>query len=500
MSEQRYFKLYAQRHTIGAQNNYVKLFDAIREQKEYDEKKIVKQFRKESFIKRISSEKVYLYNLILKSMRSFREDALTENKLRGLLDDIRLLYDKGLYPQCEKLITKAIKLANQYEAFPEILYLLKWQRRLMEKKYYSDVKSEDIDELVTKVQKTADKINNLWLYNSVYSKMYLLYFKMGDIRAEYESNEFDAILANLPLKEENALSYEAKNAFYNIHALYSLNKNKYDAETYYSKKRLELMESNLHQIKEEPIRYLGALYNYGFSSSQDEKYKEVLTVIKKIRSLPKKFGRNISEYDLFLYSYTLELTVYNNAGQFNKGTKIINAIEQGIKEFSSYISPERKTNFYYLICYACFGSRNYSKALEYSNYIMNQPLTNYLKIAHFYGRILNLIIHYELKSEGALPYYITSTYRFLKKRNKVYKIEACIMNFLRKKTPAINSKKEMVAAFKELKNELVEISKDPFERKSLKYFDIISWVESKIENRPFAEVVMEKAKSFEIVN
>ena len=45
-----------------------------------------------------------------------------------------------------------------------------------------------------------------------------------------------------------------------------------------------------------------------------------------------------------------------------------------------------------------------------------------------------------------------------------------------------------------VKEELVEITKDDFERKALEYFDFISWLESKIEGRVFAEVVREKAK------
>ena len=54
---------------------------------------------------------------------------------------------------------------------------------------------------------------------------------------------------------------------------------------------------------------------------------------------------------------------------------------------------------------------------------------------------------------------------------------------------------ELVPAFRDLKAELEEIFKNPFENKALDLFDFISWLESKIENRAFAEVVREKAVS-----
>ncbi len=36
------------------------------------------------------------------------------------------------------------------------------------------------------------------------------------------------------------------------------------------------------------------------------------------------------------------------------------------------------------------------------------------------------------------------------------------------------------------------IAGDPFEKNALDYFDIISWVDCKIQNRPFEDVVREK--------
>lgn len=40
-----------------------------------------------------------------------------------------------------------------------------------------------------------------------------------------------------------------------------------------------------------------------------------------------------------------------------------------------------------------------------------------------------------------------------------------------------------------------KLLKIPYESKALEYFDFVSWLESKIENRPFAEVVREKCLS-----
>src|SRR5439155_27309205 len=105
--------------------------------------------------------------------------------------------------------------------------------------------------------------------------------------------------------------------------------------------------------------------------------------------------------------------------------------------------------------------------------------------------ILNLIVHYELGNEDILPYIVKSTYRFLYNRNRLYKFENSVLGFIAKKLPHITTGQEITEAFKKLKAELQEITKDPFEKRALEYFDFISWLESKIENRPFAEIVRE---------
>ena len=47
-----------------------------------------------------------------------------------------------------------------------------------------------------------------------------------------------------------------------------------------------------------------------------------------------------------------------------------------------------------------------------------------------------------------------------------------------------------------LKSDLEKILKNPYELEFLVDFDIISWLDSKIEKRPFAEIVRKKAIAY----
>ena len=114
--EKRYFKLSC-KYTAKDTNNYMRLFEEIDKQSVYNEERIIKKFKQEKFIKHLPSEKNYLYNLILKSLRMYHSVKTTDNNLKGLLQDIRLLYDKELYTLCLKKIKKAKNIASSHERF-----------------------------------------------------------------------------------------------------------------------------------------------------------------------------------------------------------------------------------------------------------------------------------------------------------------------------------------------------------------------------------------------
>ena len=72
----------------------------------------------------------------------------------------------------------------------------------------------------------------------------------------------------------------------------------------------------------------------------------------------------------------------------------------------------------------------------------------------------------------------------------MYKTEDAILRFMQTSLFTSNSKKEEV--FKKLKTDILKISKNQFEAKIIDHFDFISWLESKIDNKPFIEILREK--------
>lgn len=56
------------------------------------------------------------------------------------------------------------------------------------------------------------------------------------------------------------------------------------------------------------------------------------------------------------------------------------------------------------------------------------------------------------------------------------------------------SNTNMLSEFEKLRQQLLPLESNPYEKRAFIYFDIISWLECKIQSRPVQEVMQEKAK------
>lgn len=75
---------------------------------------------------------------------------------------------------------------------------------------------------------------------------------------------------------------------------------------------------------------------------------------------------------------------------------------------------------------------------------------------------------------------VTDTKRFLRQEKKLFPLENAVMNGIRHLPDKINER-EMLNALKKLKENLVAIRKNPFERNAMSSFDFVGWIEEKLK-------------------
>ena len=183
-SEKRYFKLISSKSV--ADNLYVKLFDAMDAQIVYDEVHIKEQFKGQKFVKQIHVLKNYLYNILLKSLAAYHNEKSEVSHVLEMLQFIEVLFEKGFYGQCKKMVKRAQKICLDGELLMIEYNINEWELKLLlRENCFSEIKEKN------KRQKyILDRLNENNLYKD---QSTIVYQKILESANAITNNEVDYI-------------------------------------------------------------------------------------------------------------------------------------------------------------------------------------------------------------------------------------------------------------------------------------------------------------------
>lgn len=494
--EKRYFKLFAGNNRKAS--NYIRLFDVIAKQKSYDEKQVREYFCNETFIKQLHVTKNHLYNLILKSLQLYHTDISAESKIKKLLSFVEILYHKGLYNECTNLLDKAKKIAIENESHLLLIEIIEWHSKIA----FIVTKVSNLEKFIFEHYKNEIEILKILRNKSEYRKLFyeiLILNNLGTpIRSSFDLTKYKKIISRPLLKNEKmAISYFSRVMFYYIQAYYYLNKGEIDESSRFNERIVSLMEKDPRQIKNSPIHYVAALNNLIYSNIHLKKFSQCYTLLPKLKNIAKNYSlSNDLTIDLkeiiFIRSNFLELELYKESYEFEKAIHLINELKLKIHYFFSIPITRYKIFLMYTISYIYFVLSDYSNALCWINKVLNITEIKEPVDIFCFARILNILIHYELNNFREIEYLYQSNIRFFSKRNRLYKLESFIFNFIKNKLLNKTLSDNLVTDFINLKKELQRITINPQDKKALQYFDCVLWVESKIENMKMNEYLISR--------
>lgn len=492
--EKRYFKIHACRHVIGAQNNYVKLFDAIDSLEEYDEKALKQLFKNEGFTKQFHVAKNYLNQMILQSLRHYNEHK-PEERFGILLRNAQILFQKGLYDQCENALAVAEKQAQETENFLHLLEVQRWRHRIIHLRSNHRELESYLKTGLTKELELVLKYENFLHFQSLNDRIHHYYWKNGSIRNESEIRELKAIFATEPFCDpHNAQSFIS--SYYYYQAAFSLSFISGDTEGCHrqSQRLIQLFKNKpLKQLKGQLMRYyISALYN-GYSIQRKmRKFEELPETLELLRTV---LSASPDHHKRFIrFRLNMEIDYFVSTGKFSDGLAMIPEIEANIEMYKKEIDNDNLAALYYNLSYLCFGAGQYSRSLDWMNVLLNSTELQTREDIQCFARILNLIIHYELGNDELLEYIAKSTYRYLSNRKRLYRVEAVMLKFMRH-YPKWTDSRATQKGLQSFIADLIKLKEDDYEKQAFEYFDFISWMESKSKKQSFELLVQEKVEA-----
>lgn len=493
-SEKRQFKLYVGRLGVNTDAKFIALFNLMDKMKSYNEKTILAS----GIVKKsqLSNLKAHLYKQVLISLRLNPVNQNIRVQIREQLDFATILYQKGLYKQSLKLLDKAKNIAIENEE-KNVAYEIVELEKIIETQYITRSIPHRADELAIQAKELSaqnvmtSKLSNLSL------QLYGLMLKVGYARSDEDIKQIKEYFEKqLPKHQIENLGFREKLWLYKAHLWYSFLIQDFLSSYKYANKWVDLFYENKEMIYLNPVFFLKGnhyLLESLFYVKYSSQFKETLDYLEAMVE-SKDFPKNDNITSLaFLYINSNKLNLHFLKGTFEKGLYLVKIIEYGIEKHKDRIDEHHIMLLYYKIACLYFGMGDNKMCIQYLKKIINNKNLKMREDLMCFARVLSLVAHYEAGMDYHLEVQLKSTYKFLLKMDDLHEVQKEMIKFLRNLGNIYPS--ELRNEFQKLHKELKKYEDHPYEKRAFLYLDIISWLESHLENKPVAQIIQEKAKA-----
>ncbi len=492
-SEKTYFKRNFISTGVSEQKKYVRLFDAIASQKNYNEASILKKFHPSLTKKNIAFQKHYLQQLVCRAVISYDSRTNISQEIYDQILLIRIYRKKGLLDEAHTIWKKAVKKARQTESFA-LLNLLKTEFEKMI--------------LFSSVHTKYDELHSLFKSNTI---SYLEYADLITLRDTYAETillkrkaHFDI---DAPLKEKiitllnqveqynkavDSASFWFRHYYYINKAtlLYLLNE---------IPKALQLIRQLLDYWKKKPA----------FISSNGEYYVELMYMVNYTGILNGDYDyvtdtfndpcndlitEPVQRANFEAIKYLALNKIYNKTARYSEVEKLMGFMKAKYQQWEPLLNADMNRTVNLSLGIASFALEQYNDALYFTKraitYFKDGTREEQLSVA----QVLLLLITYCLNNSKLFDAQYRTTYTYFYKRKKKHPFETALVHCLHRCFYITDSKSKVqeyqkaLQVFEENKNDVVQ-------QMTFSIFNYPGWLQSRAQRISYRHYVERTVKA-----
>jgi len=491
-TEKRYFKKFSELH--GKENNqYLLLFDAIAKQKQFDEEDLKKQFHGQAFLRQFPVAKNYLYSKILDAMEFFHRDSSIHSTVRRNIYRAELLQKKGLYDQSMKLLRRARKDASEMDLFHALLEIdTHWEFNAYLEKY--DLPG--LEKLSTEAIKTSALLNDTIICRNMSLQMVNLFNQYYQTRNKKFLEQGEELMKSPFFKNaERIKTFSGKLRIYEAKFFFRYAKRQLDAACAEGEKAVQLCSASPVQLKNNIKMYMVLLSNLFYVRCEQKKYDKANKCLNKLGETSAYATTHSLRAKYYYLHNSTTLHYLCHTKKIKELEKKLPSVVSEMETHASEMSNFEKIGLLMNISISFFYIGNLKQSIHYQNILRNEFDLSVNPEAQYFLNIFYLITHYDSGHHEILPYLVNSFNRFIKKRSHVSEVETVMVDLLKKmpqtekdknlREGALSEKEE----FSKVKKEIENLPYDTVHHYIFKYFDLAAWLESKIRNKSFQEII-----------
>ena len=492
-SEKRHFKLYIKRSSTKEDLKIVQLFDALDKLSDYDEKQLLKKLPGTQK-PQLSNLKTHLYKQILASLRLLKSADSIDLQLNEMFDYAHILYKKGLFLQSLKLLDRSKETAKANQKFNFLAQVLALEKRI-ETLHITHSMQMRAEQLSAETLEVIGRIDMVARLSNLALQIYSWYIKNGHARNEKDEGRIKQYLEEqLPPNALEQTGFYERLYLYQVYNWYAFIRQDFLMYYRYSQKWVDIFDEQPLMIRVETGHYIKGLHNLlnaHFDLRNYQKFEFTLRQFEAFAQTDRVRENDNFRIQSFLYITTAKINQHFMLGTFKEGLLMVPDMEKKLEEYDLFIDRHRLLVLNYKIATLYFGSGNYAVCIDYLQRIINDQvdMRNDLQC---YARVLHLMAHFELGNFELMESLTKSVYRFMAKKENLTKVEEEMFRFLRRTFNI--SRSALRAEFEKFLEKLKQFENNRFETRAFAYLDIISWVESKVYQKPMSEIIRDKYK------
>lgn len=449
---------------------FLSLYSGIENQKEYNELTIRKKFKGTYIEKNFSFAKNYLYNAILKNLIQFN---FKKKDKYYYFNSVELLYKKGLYKHCEKLLIQIHKKANIKNDYLSLLRIIEFSKLILASNLrYSDALNDIVsyEADVLKAQQITSTFQSILIKIKQYRE------NTGNMINEDLYTIKDLIETPFLKDKSNIINLQCKKMYHEILFLYAFIFNRYDIALRHSnelqqiifhskQKVLYLTSYEKFELISHIIRFNILSNNHQLALANIKKSNQIIITSDFINPTEKNIMllRNlIFETDIFLLS--------KQSNEFNESfDKAVLLVKQN--KLKSYIKQLYKILLANKICHY-FLIKDYKSTLLEINNLLHYEKKEVRSDIILFIKLTEMAIFYDRKNMTLLNSRALSFKRDLIKAKVTDQLWKTYSTFF-SLTDTNNIDNSHI------KNTIALINKAPKTRLKLDLFHIENWLKQK---------------------
>lgn len=441
--------------------------------------------------RQLPNQKVFLYKYLLRMLGEQASRTDIRENIASRIASARVLYEKCMYAECLKLIADLLDHTEKYGMHTQQMELTEIAVAAL--KHSVDKRFESKSALMLqKLNEVHRRSQRVILFQNIAGKLNREYIRNGlpPEPTKIVSHE------ELTAMESGGPDDDTTVKMYRYYALSSYYLYKLD---YIRVRRVTADWLNLFDAQPELIVYGTELYLRALNLllvvlhklgdiDTFELYRRKLHLLKRNRKI--NWTANIN-LNYFKTRYLQEINYHFLTGQFTSGTVIVSRFNKELEQFGKYLDEHSLKLFYYKIGCLYFGAENYRKSLVWLMRVQVSGSAGVRRDLIMFSAIMILICYYETGDARQMEIQMKKLYRVLVQSKSFSSYTLRIMDFIRR-AGRESSRKKLTQHFTRLRKAMIEVERSESERRAFIYFDIISWLDSKLTGRRVEEIIQKK--------